>query len=66
MNSEGHEEGGPMEKIIDQKEFVEAVADAYPKMSQRQIGYILGMADAMTDRKKQQEEKETVAAAAEG
>lgn len=54
-----------MEKIIDQKEFVEAVADAYPKMSQRQIGYILGMADAMTDRKKQQEEKETVAAAAE-
>ena len=56
-----------MEKILDQKEFVEAVADAYPKMSQRQIGYILGMADAMTDRRKTElEEKEAVAAAAEG
>lgn len=49
-----------MEKEIvinEQKEFLQKVDKAYPNMSQRQIGYILGVADTVAEKKAAKEEQ---------
>ena len=51
-------------QILRKEEFLQSVDKAYPNLSQRQIGYILGVAEAVADRQDERErekkaEKET-------
>ena len=53
-----------MEKEIvidEQKEFLKKVGKAYPNLSQRQIGYILGVADTVAEKKAREEKEEQTA-----
>ncbi len=39
--------------LKEKKEFLETINEAYPKLSERQIGYILGVAETVTEKKEE-------------